>query len=108
MQTDPHAPDEFRTIGPLMNMPEFYRAFGCQDGNKMMRPSPTGPKAGRASGIPTRFRHKKPAAVKLRAFACGERSEMQFVRNGAMNRAATRIPRLWRWAIYAPLVAGAL
>ena len=37
VQIDPHAPDRFRTIGPLMNMPEFYQAFGCQDGNKMMR-----------------------------------------------------------------------
>ncbi|GAB3857050.1 M13 family metallopeptidase [Hymenobacter terrigena] len=37
VQTDPHAPDQFRTIGPLMNMPEFYQAFGCQDGTKMMR-----------------------------------------------------------------------
>ena len=37
VQTDPHAPDQFRTIGPLMNMPEFYQAFGCQEGNKMMR-----------------------------------------------------------------------
>ncbi|WP_216689718.1 M13 family metallopeptidase [Hymenobacter siberiensis] len=37
IQVDPHAPDQFRTIGPLQNMPEFYQAFGCQDGNKMMR-----------------------------------------------------------------------
>ena len=35
--TDPHSPGQYRTIGPLMNMPEFYKAFGCQDGNKMMR-----------------------------------------------------------------------
>ncbi|MCC3151978.1 M13 family metallopeptidase [Hymenobacter sp. BT770] len=37
VQTDPHSPAQFRTNGPLMNMPEFYKAFGCQDGNKMMR-----------------------------------------------------------------------
>jgi putative endopeptidase len=37
VQTDPHSPGQFRTNGPLMNMPEFYQAFGCQDGNKMMR-----------------------------------------------------------------------
>ena len=37
VQTDPHSPGQFRTNGPLMNMPEFYKAFGCQDGNKMMR-----------------------------------------------------------------------
>ena len=35
--TDPHAPDQYRTIGPLQNMPEFYQAFGCKDGSKMMR-----------------------------------------------------------------------
>ena len=39
VQTDPHSPAQFRTNGPLMNMPEFFQAFGCQDGNKMMRPS---------------------------------------------------------------------
>ena len=35
--TDPHAPDRFRTIGPLQNMPEFYKAFNCQEGAKMVR-----------------------------------------------------------------------
>ena len=35
--TDPHAPNQFRTIGPLQNMPEFYKAFGCQDDAKMVR-----------------------------------------------------------------------
>jgi putative endopeptidase len=35
--TDPHAPDQYRTIGPLQNMPEFFQAFGCTDGSKMMR-----------------------------------------------------------------------
>ena len=39
VQTDPHSPAQFRTNGPLMNMPEFFQAFGCQDGNKMMRPT---------------------------------------------------------------------
>ncbi|GAB2944364.1 M13 family metallopeptidase [Hymenobacter coalescens] len=37
IQTDPHSPDQYRTIGPLMNMPEFYQAFGCQPGQKMVR-----------------------------------------------------------------------
>ena len=37
VQTDPHSPAQFRTNGPLMNMPEFYKAFGCQDDTKMMR-----------------------------------------------------------------------
>jgi len=37
VQTDPHSPGQFRTNGPLMNMPEFYQAFGCKDGDTMMR-----------------------------------------------------------------------
>ena len=37
LQTDPHSPEQFRTNGPLMNMPEFFEAFGCKDGNKMVR-----------------------------------------------------------------------
>ncbi|MBW3129087.1 M13 family metallopeptidase [Hymenobacter profundi] len=35
--TDPHSPGMFRTVGPLQNMPEFYEAFGCKQGSKMMR-----------------------------------------------------------------------
>jgi putative endopeptidase len=35
--TDPHSPDQYRTIGPMMNMPQFQQAFGCQEGNKMIR-----------------------------------------------------------------------
>ncbi|MGI4763148.1 MAG: M13 family metallopeptidase [Janthinobacterium lividum] len=37
IQTDPHSPGQYRTNGPLANMPEFYEAFGCKDGNKMVR-----------------------------------------------------------------------
>ena len=37
IQTDPHSPSQYRANGPLMNMPEFYEAFGCKDGDKMMR-----------------------------------------------------------------------
>ncbi|WP_460581851.1 M13 family metallopeptidase [Hymenobacter arcticus] len=37
VQTDPHSPGQYRTNGPLSNMPEFYEAFGCKDGNKMVR-----------------------------------------------------------------------
>ncbi len=37
VQTDPHSPAQFRTNGPLMNMPEFYQAFGCKDDAKMVR-----------------------------------------------------------------------
>ena len=39
MQTDPHSPGQFRTNGPLQNMPEFHKAFGCKDGDKMVRPA---------------------------------------------------------------------
>jgi putative endopeptidase len=37
--TDPHSPGMFRANGPLMNMPEFYKAFGCQPTDKMERPT---------------------------------------------------------------------
>jgi predicted metalloendopeptidase len=36
--TDPHAPAKFRVNGPLSNLPEFFQAFGCQDGDPMKRP----------------------------------------------------------------------
>ncbi|MGI4734595.1 MAG: M13 family metallopeptidase [Janthinobacterium lividum] len=39
VQVDPHSPAQFRTNGPLMNMPEFYQAFGCKPGDKMERPA---------------------------------------------------------------------
>ena len=35
--TDPHSPGQYRTIGPLMNMPQFQQAFGCPEGSKMTR-----------------------------------------------------------------------
>ncbi|TGE21206.1 M13 family peptidase [Hymenobacter aquaticus] len=35
--TDPHSPAQYRTNGPLMNMPQFYEAFGCQENAKMVR-----------------------------------------------------------------------
>lgn len=38
VQVDPHSPAQFRTNGPLMNMPEFHAAFGCKDGQKMVSP----------------------------------------------------------------------
>jgi putative endopeptidase len=36
--TDPHSPGQFRSNGPLTNMPEFYKAFGVKEGDKMWRP----------------------------------------------------------------------
>jgi predicted metalloendopeptidase len=36
--TDPHSPAKFRVNGPLANLPEFYQAFGCKDGDSMKRP----------------------------------------------------------------------
>jgi putative endopeptidase len=36
--TDPHAPSVFRCNGPVSNMPEFFGAFGCKDGDPMVRP----------------------------------------------------------------------
>ena len=38
VNTDPHAPPNFRTNGPLSNIPAFARAFGCKTGNPMVRP----------------------------------------------------------------------
>ncbi|HEU4881223.1 MAG TPA: M13 family metallopeptidase [Longimicrobium sp.] len=40
VQTDPHSPRRFRAIGPVANMPEFARAFGCQPGDPMIRQTP--------------------------------------------------------------------
>ena len=38
VNVDPHAPPEFRTNGPLSNIPAFARAFGCKSGDPMVRP----------------------------------------------------------------------
>jgi putative endopeptidase len=35
--TDPHSPSQWRTNGPLSNMPEFAKAFGCKPGDPMVR-----------------------------------------------------------------------
>lgn len=37
--TNPHAPGNFRAIGPLTNMPEFYEAFNVKEGDGMYRPA---------------------------------------------------------------------
>jgi putative endopeptidase len=37
VKTDVHAPSFLRVIGPLSNMPEFYKAFNVKPGDKMYR-----------------------------------------------------------------------
>src|SRR5215813_5754382 len=37
-QGDPHPIGKFRVIGPLSNLPEFAKAFGCKPGSPMVRP----------------------------------------------------------------------
>jgi predicted metalloendopeptidase len=37
LKTDSHSPGRERVIGPLANLPEFYEAFGCSDGQPMKR-----------------------------------------------------------------------
>jgi putative endopeptidase len=37
LATDPHSPGRFRVNGPLSNMPEFAQAFGCKEGDEMVR-----------------------------------------------------------------------
>jgi predicted metalloendopeptidase len=32
---DPHSPDQFRVVGPLRHVPEFYAAFDVQEGDGM-------------------------------------------------------------------------
>ena len=37
LKTDTHSPGRERVNGPLANLPEFYEAFGCKDGDPMKR-----------------------------------------------------------------------
>ncbi len=43
INTDPHSPGEWRTNGPLSNMPQFAAAFGCKPGDPMVRPDAVRP-----------------------------------------------------------------
>jgi predicted metalloendopeptidase len=36
--TDPHAPAEYRVLGVVANMPEYYEAFAVKSGDKAFRP----------------------------------------------------------------------
>ena len=36
-QTDPHSPGQYRTNGTVSNMPEFWKAFACKEGQAMVR-----------------------------------------------------------------------
>jgi predicted metalloendopeptidase len=38
VNTNPHSPGRFRTIGPLSNLVEFQKAFEIPDGSPMIRP----------------------------------------------------------------------
>ena len=37
LQADVHSPGEFRAFGPLVNLPEFFEAFGIKEGDPMWR-----------------------------------------------------------------------
>jgi putative endopeptidase len=39
LTTDPHAPANFRAIGAPSNLPAFAAAFGCKEGDAMVRPA---------------------------------------------------------------------
>ncbi|PWH86066.1 M13 family metallopeptidase [Brumimicrobium oceani] len=37
LATDPHSPGKYRVNGPLMNSPEFFEAFGVEEGDAMRK-----------------------------------------------------------------------
>jgi len=41
LNTNVHPLPRFRVIGTLQNMPEFHKAFGCKEGDPMVRPAAT-------------------------------------------------------------------
>ena len=44
VNSNPHAPGEWRVNGPLSNMPEFRAAWGCKAGDAMVRPDALRPR----------------------------------------------------------------
>ncbi|HXD49276.1 MAG TPA: M13 family metallopeptidase [Gemmatimonadaceae bacterium] len=38
IKSDAHSPGKWRVNGPLSNMPEFAKAWGCKEGDPMVRP----------------------------------------------------------------------
>lgn len=38
LTVDPHSPGMYRAVGPHVNVPEFYQAFGIREGTPMFRP----------------------------------------------------------------------
>jgi putative endopeptidase len=44
VNSNPHPPAKWRVNGPLSNMPEFKAAWGCKDGDPMVRPAASRPR----------------------------------------------------------------
>ena len=38
LATSPHAPPQYRANGALVNLPQFYTAFGVAEGDRLYRP----------------------------------------------------------------------
>ncbi len=76
IQTDPHSPGDFRAIGPLLNMEEFEKAWGCKEGDPLV--------PGSAAGSGKQQVHAQPKpARKGRLFACAPRSHVAKIVDGA-------------------------
>ncbi|MGH8443497.1 MAG: M13-type metalloendopeptidase, partial [Nevskiaceae bacterium] len=39
LKTDPHSPPEYRCNGTVVNVPQFYTAFGVKQGDAMFKPA---------------------------------------------------------------------